>query len=65
MTDLFPQQCAEAATTFPSISTAYARFREGGQYLKLHIRAPDIMVQFSGEVRLGEGSLHLICSYRI
>jgi hypothetical protein len=51
MDDSFPEQLAEATSTFPNKVTAFAQFRAGVHYIDLHIQAPTIMMQFVGSVQ--------------
>jgi hypothetical protein len=54
--DAFPQQMSDAAKVFPNFSAAYAQLRSGGDYINLHLQAPEIMMRFAGRVQFGMGS---------
>jgi hypothetical protein len=68
MDDSFPEQLAEATSTFPNKVTAFAQFRAGVHYIDLHIQAPTIMMQFVGSVQFEAGSTsspHALHDFRL
>jgi hypothetical protein len=55
----FPDQLYEAAKIYPTSCNAYASFRAGGtagSYIALQMQAPEIMMQFVGDVDIGKGT---------
>jgi hypothetical protein len=55
----FADQLYEAAKIYSSSCNAYAGFRKGstaGSYIALRIQAPEIMMQFAGDVDFGKGT---------
>jgi hypothetical protein len=59
MSDSYPDQLYEAAEIYSSSCNAYANFRAGGtagSYIALRIQAPEIMMQFVGDVDFGKGT---------
>ena len=51
----FPQELYEAARVYPNSCTAYANFSAADDFIALRIQAPEIMMQFVGDVDFGKG----------
>jgi hypothetical protein len=53
----YPQQLSEAARIYANSCNAYADFRAADNFIALRIQAPEIMMQFVGDVDFGKGPL--------
>ena len=52
----YPHELYQAAKLYPMSSTAYANLRPAHNHISLRIQAPEIMMQFVGDVDLGKGT---------
>ena len=50
-----PHQLYEAAKLYSNSCEAYANFRAANVYIALRLQAPEIMMQFVGNVDFGKG----------
>jgi hypothetical protein len=52
----YPHQLSEAAKVYPNSCNAYANFRAADGFIALRVQAPEIMMQFVGNVDFGKGT---------